>query len=96
MIHENSRYINTPTLDDDNTMVLRLRPRLSIGLSNAQMHTFSAGDRLDGLAQKYYNNPHLWWVFLEVNTRYKTELEINYGDELIIPSYAEVMKCLQY
>lgn len=96
MIHETSRYVNTSIMDDNNTTVLRIRPRLSIGLTNAQMHTFCAGDTLDGLAQKYYNSPHLWWVFLEVNTKYKTELDINYGDNLIIPNYNEVMKCLQY
>lgn len=96
MIHENSRYINTDVIDDNNVSVLKLRTRLSFGLQNAKVHEFVAGDTLDGIAYKYYNNPHLWWVILEVNTKYKSIFDINCGDELIIPDYAEVMSCLNY
>lgn len=95
MIYEGSRYSKTIVIDDKDTSVLSIRSRLPISLRNSQTYIFSSGDRLDGLAKKFYNDTQLWWVILEANPKYRSELDINYGDELIIPDYAEVMLCLE-
>ena len=96
MIYENSRYINTRIQSKDGHSYFKLRNMMSFNLNNAKVHCFSLGERLDGLAQKYYKNPHLWWVILEANPQYKSELEIPYGANLIIPSESEVSRCLIY
>lgn len=96
MIYKNSRYTKTKVYDNDGVPVFSIRRRFSIGLENATVHLFSEGDRLDGLANTYYHDSQLWWVILEANPKYRSELDINYGDTLVIPSYEEVMKCLTY
>lgn len=96
MIYTHSRYMNTQATNDDGITTFKIRRRLSFNLDGAKIHKFVNGDRLDGLAMTYYNTPHLWWVILEANPQYPTELHIKYGDDLVIPSYDEVIRCLKY
>jgi len=42
-------------------------------------------DYLDTLAQKYYNDPTLWWVIASVNNVGKGRLSIEPGTQLRIP-----------
>ncbi len=94
MIYEGSRYTKTEMYDRDGALVFKHRDRFTFGMKNAIKHRFSEGERLDGLANKYYGNAQLWWVILDCNPKYRCEIDIPYGAELIIPSYEEVMKCL--
>jgi hypothetical protein len=38
-----------------------------IGLINYHEHHYMAGERLEQIAYKYYNNPEYWWVIPEYN-----------------------------
>lgn len=96
MIYQNSRYVKTGVVDDNGLATFKLRTRYNFGKSGALVHQFSLGDRLDGLAMTYYKDPQLWWVILEANPEFRSEIEIPYGTNLVIPSYNEVMKCLKY
>lgn len=96
MIYENSRYTHTNVDVDDNVSTFKLRKRFTFNNEGAIIHQFRQGDRLDGLALKYYEDPQLWWVFLEANPQYRSELDIEYGTNLIVPSKEEVIKCLNY
>jgi nucleoid-associated protein YgaU len=93
-IFKNSRYTTTPAYIRDGETVFRKRSRVSFNLTGAVTHRFTQGEHLDALALKYYNDTQLWWVILEANPKYRSELAINPGDSLIIPTYEEVMKCL--
>ena len=96
MIYENSRYLGADVKDVDGVYVFKPRSQYKIGTTGAKIHVFSEGDTLDVLANYYLNNPQSWWAILEVNPKYRSELEIPYGENLVIPSYHEVMKCLKY
>lgn len=93
-IFKNSRYTKTPAYNRNGEIVFRKRKRIKFNLVGSFTHRFNEGEHLDSLAKIYYNDPQLWWVFLEANSRYHSELSINYGDILIVPSYEEVIKCL--
>jgi len=43
------------------------------------------GDRLDGLAQRYYGNSSLWWIIAQANGLGKGSLAIPAGKQLRIP-----------
>lgn len=96
MIFKNSRYTNTPVSSKSGLVSFKLRTRFKFNLTNAKVHQYSLGETLDGLALHYYQDSQLWWVFLEANTQYKTLFDVKYGDNLIVPSYEEVMLCLNY
>lgn len=96
MIYENSRYMKAEVKDTDGIYIFKPRSKHTISSDGAKVHLFSAGDTLDGLANFYLGNPQLWWAILEMNPKYRSELEIPYGENLIIPSYHEVIKCLRY
>lgn len=96
MIFSNSRYIKAEATSVDGVTTFKMRKRISFNLDNAKVHHFSLGDRLDGISMTYYKTPQLWWVILDANPQYRTELEIPYGADLIIPSYNEVIRCLNY
>lgn len=42
-------------------------------------------DRIDILAQKYYNNPSLWWIIAQANSIGKGTLRLEAGRQLRIP-----------
>lgn len=96
MIYRNSRYTKTPVNVVDGVSTFKLRTRFTFNTNGAIIHQFTASDRLDGLAQEYYKDPQLWWVILDANPQFSSELEIPLGTDLVIPSVNEVMKCLRY
>lgn len=96
MIYKNSRYTNTGVEVKDGHSSFKIRNRISFSEDNAIVHQFTLGDRLDGLAMTYYNDPQLWWVILEANPQYRCEIDIPYGSNLVIPNVNEVRKCLMY
>ena len=96
MIQENSRYTKTHVDILNGSAVFKMRKRFEFNTNNALIHQFTVSDRLDGLALQYYQNPQLWWVILEANPQFRSELDIPYGTDLVIPSLNEVRKCLRY
>lgn len=69
--------------------VLGTREIQDIGSLNTDIvHTVTVGEslRLDILAQKYYNNPLLWWVIAQANDIYDPIQGVPAGTKLRIPS----------
>lgn len=64
---------------------LRRRKLSEFSNTEAVIHTFQLGDRLDLLAYKYYGDAQLWWVILDANPKYMTPFEIPIGVSLLIP-----------
>jgi hypothetical protein len=52
-------------------------------LSNVA-HVWQTGDRLYKLADRYYNDPELWWIIAWYNNR-PTEAHFNVGDLIQVP-----------
>jgi len=49
------------------------------------------GDRLDNLAQKYYNDVSLWWIIAKANNLDKAEIGLNYEKQIRIPMNIELI-----
>ena len=57
-----------------------------IKASNDDMYIVSdAGDRLDILASKYYNDQNLWWIIATANNLNDASYSIEPGKQLRIP-----------
>jgi nucleoid-associated protein YgaU len=91
-IYRGSRYTNTTLTNREGKLVFKIRERRNFSLENSTVYAFTDGDTLDGLAQRFYGDSQLWWVILDANPKYKSGIEIQYGEELILPSYEEVVK----
>lgn len=91
-IFRNSRYAKTPVHKRDGVLCFKTRERFKFPTENATTHLFQEGERLDGLALRYYGDSQLRWVILDANPRFARESDIPYGTELVIPDYREVRK----
>lgn len=96
MIKKGSRYTNVPTYypEGGKGRLFGIRERVQYDTSEAKYHTWVQSDTLDYLAFTLYGNSHLWWVILDANPQYQTELDIKVGDLLIIPPYKQAVKTL--
>ncbi len=72
--------------DNDNRRVLQstLYPKITID-SRDIFITSKAGDRLDLLANTFYNDVTLWWIIAHANSIGKGTLNIEPGLQLRIP-----------
>jgi len=73
MITKRSRYAEAEAFvpSVDRPGVFRgLRPRRISKATGVIEHEVKAGDRLDHLAQHYYNNDRLWWRIVDANPEY--------------------------
>lgn len=95
-IYTGSRYAGEKTYypNGGDKEIFGIRERKQFDLTNAKYHTWIDGDTLDFLAYKHYNNSQLWWVLLEANSQYQTELDIQAGDLIAIPPFSEVVRHL--
>lgn len=92
-VHTGSRYINTPVFArKGNTFMFGIRDRTKYNEELATYYTVVEGDTLDGIAHKYYGNANLYWAILDANPQYLSELDIQVGDVLMIPSVREVTR----
>lgn len=57
-----------------------------IGKLAYKKHIYVQGERLDQLANHYYNKPSLWWYILEANPSIQDFQNLRPGTELIIPN----------
>lgn len=94
-IFKGSRYVKTPLYSRDGEYVFKIRKRFDFDISNSLLYEFTEGDTLDGLARRFYGDSQLWWVLLEANSKYRTEIDIEYGDIVIIPRYSEVVRAIE-
>ena len=90
-IYRGSRYVGTPMYVRDSKLTFKIREMRKFN-EEGQIHEFTEGDTLDGIAFNYYGDSQLWWVLLEANSKYRSEIEIRYGDEIFVPSFEEVVK----
>lgn len=49
------------------------------------------GDRLDNLAQKYYNDVSLWWIIAKANNLDKAEIGLNVEKQIRIPMEIDII-----
>lgn len=56
-------------------------------------HIWKEGDRIYKLAEKYYNDPSLWWVICQYNEK-PTESHFKIGDKIFIP--LQIEKIIRY
>lgn len=79
MISKKSRYQKTILFKTSETSGFTgVRPRVITTASGVLEHIITSGDRLDLLAEQYYDNTHLWWKILDANPY------ILYGGDLCI------------
>lgn len=91
MIFKGSRYTNNEMYAREGTLVYKRRTLLNFNTMTSLKHVFIQSDTLYNLAFEFYHDPQLWWVILEANPKYRTELDIKVGDVINIPSKDEVM-----
>jgi hypothetical protein len=90
MIHKGSRYyyqtidyFSTVENEAENPVVFYAFPEG--GLVTYSIHVVVEGERLDGLASKYYSRPSMWWRILEINSHVSDPFNIPAGTILRIP-----------
>lgn len=93
MMYENSRYLQTSLYirSGDSSPVLKIRNRFNFNVEHCQLHEWTEGDTLDGVAYKYYGISALRWAILDANPKYRTEFDIEYGDKIFIPDFQEIL-----
>lgn len=92
-VFQGSRYVKTPAyVRRGETLVLGIRNRQLFNKAKYSYYTVIQGDTLDGISYKKYGNAQLGWAILDANPIYQSEVEINPGDVLAIPSFEEVVK----
>jgi hypothetical protein len=96
MLTKKSRYRDTPLFaisEDGQLRFPGLRAR-AIGPATAVIeHEIAAGDRLDHLGQRYYNDDRMWWRIVDANPDYLSASDIwaddLAGEVLLIPRAKE-------
>lgn len=89
MIYSGSRFVGNYLIRDRLSGIDYLSfPRLDkITKSDGDLvYQFKAGDRLDILAKRFYNDPQQAWKILYANPAYSSELDIEIGAILTIPN----------
>lgn len=85
----NSRYTSTETDKNENgdrVYNTTLYPDLNQNLEDDIFITTETGERLDILANRYYNDSSLWWVIAQANNIGKGSLYVEAGTRLRIPT----------
>jgi len=95
LIYSNSRYTKTNLRSNEGELVFEIRRRLTF-VDTSNYYVFVQGDRLDLLASRFYEDKQLWWIFLEANPQFRTELDITPGTVLTIPKREEVEAWITY
>lgn len=91
-VYENSRYLHTVLYNRKGEFpVFKNRKRFNFPESECSTYQFKEGDSLDYVAYQFYGTTQLVWAIMDANPKYRTELDIEVGDYLIIPSYESVV-----
>jgi phage tail protein X len=88
-----TRYTRTGIYDPNSQgkPILEIREKAQFNLNNATYYTVIEGDTVDGIAYKQYGNAQYYWAILDANPNYMSELDIEPGDVIAIPSLDEVL-----
>jgi len=81
------RYKSTPArILDDGRTVLKTKIFTTIPKSNDDIYIITQEtDRLDTLANQFYNDPTLWWVIAHANNLNSADIGVEPGIQLRIP-----------
>jgi|TARA_B110000977_G_scaffold172216_1_gene224441 hypothetical protein len=88
-----SRYSSTPrklNKKGQRVLVSTLYPMISISDSDQFIYP-KDGDRLDGVAFRYYNDASLWWVIAQANGLGKGRTILNPNFKIRIPGNIETI-----
>ncbi|MBM9613168.1 tail protein X [Desulfobulbus rhabdoformis] len=92
MLLSNSRYKNGRRFEADTQGVVRckgIREREIGAAVGVVEHMIEAGDRLDLLAHRYYNDARLWYRILDANPDLANGVEVSLsqrvGEVILIP-----------
>lgn len=92
-IFSGSRYLKTPMYARrGQAFIFNIREKFKFNIDNASYYTVIVGDTIDGIAFRFYGNAHLNWAILDSNPSLQSELDLEVGMILIIPSYEDVVK----
>jgi nucleoid-associated protein YgaU len=58
----------------------------ALGVFSYLEHTYVQGERLDYIAQRYYDRPDMWWTILDHNPEIADPDNIKTGQVLRIPN----------
>ena len=84
-----NRYLYTRTIKDRDTNINYYESTIypSVKPSDTDFYIISeAGDRLDLLAQKYYNDTTKWWIIAVANNLNDGSFYVEEGRQLRIPT----------
>lgn len=88
MIPKGSRYSNVATYqttDAAGRLVTALKTRFIPSLPAGYFHTFTADQRLDLIAYKFYRAPEKFWLIADANMEMDPEDLLEPGRQLPIP-----------
>ncbi len=88
MIFKGSRYVNVPVYtvtDARGRTVTALGIRFIPATPAGYLHTVTADDRLDLLANTFYRNPEKFWLIADANTAMDPDDLLQPGQQLGIP-----------
>ncbi len=89
MFFKGSRYANVAELEfrDNQGRVIRYKKTRFIPETTADMgHRVSAGERLDHIADRYYNDPERFWRICDANrAMWPDDLVSEPGSVILIP-----------
>jgi hypothetical protein len=88
MIFKGSRYEKTGVYQvtgSNGQTVTALTIRFIPPTPAGYLHTFTASDRLDLMAYKYYRNPEKFWLIADANTEMDPDDLLEPGRQLLIP-----------
>lgn len=92
-VFQDSRYTKTSAyIRQGSNLILSIRERNNFNLNTATYYTVTQGDTLDGIAHAHYGNAQLGWAIMDANPKYQSEIELNPGDVIVIPSFDEVVR----
>ena len=92
-IYKHSRYIETPAYySEGSVLTFDIRRRKDFSKAKGTYYMWKETDTMDYLAFKHYGSHSLWWVLLDANPKYQSELEIKSGDIIFIPDKSEIPK----
>ena len=82
-----NRYKNNPTKKlKDGRVVYRTKIYPNIPKSDKDIYIVTqGGDRLDTLANQFYNDPSLWWIIASANNIHDATFALPDGTTLRVP-----------
>ena len=90
MIFTTSRYNNGPLVDvvDYKNDVTRktVYRKWPTSVTSFSIYVWQDGDRLDLVANRFYNRPEVWWQIMDYNPEIVDPTSIQPGTEIRLPS----------